>query len=104
MPDPKTGALPLGDAPNLTISRATKHLAWLHRPRMSFPPDCRTRKEAPTGFHLYGLNGALLRFLIVKNPKNACPASRQQCVPGARLYQRSLRPFDLRVGTKYHRL
>src|SRR6266852_9224128 len=79
MPDPKTGALPLGDAPKSWPGEARQNLArCAHRASIVVAPNRATWKDAPTSLKFHILNGALLRILVVKNPKYRRAASGQQ--------------------------
>src|SRR5882724_4156805 len=93
MPDPKTGALPLGDAPARApaycrlvsearpLGRArivSEPLTQRHRRFIFVTPYRPTGKDAPTSFEFDRLNGASLRILAVKNSKHRSTATRQQ--------------------------
>src|SRR5260370_37907994 len=70
MPDPKTGALPLGDAPTSWPGEALKNrAAGSHRALIVAAPNRPTGKDAPTSLKFNRLNGALLRIPSVKNPE-----------------------------------
>src|SRR5258708_13467020 len=88
MPDPKTGALPLGDAPKSLPGEARQNLArCAHCASIVVAPNRATWKDAPTSFKVDILNGALLRILFVKNPKYCRAAPAQQGNAGARIDQ-----------------
>src|SRR5437016_9938635 len=79
MPDPKTGALPLGDAPTSRPREApSNRAAGTHRAPIVAAPNRATWKDAPTRFKFNSLNGALLRILVVKNPEYCRTTARQQ--------------------------
>src|SRR5437870_3142494 len=99
MPDPKTGALPLGDAPARApaycrllfqearpLGRAgivsepllTRGLLtpWYRRFVIA-APYASTGKDAPTSFEFDRLNGASLRVFAIKNSKHRRAAARE---------------------------
>ena len=82
MPDPKTGALPLGDAPTYRPTSAAKQQCadfsrWAHLAAIGAAPDRSTGKDAPTSFEFDRLNGASLRILAVKTSKHRRTAARE---------------------------
>src|SRR5205823_3786829 len=109
MPDPKTGALPLGDAPTLSAHISGRKLCEdfacrAHRASIETAPNRSTRKDAPTSLEFDRLNGAFLRIPAVKNPKHCRPAARQQGLFRTGLHESDLRPLDLRFKFKHHLL
>src|SRR5439155_20827397 len=99
MPDPKTGALPLGDAPTPSANIIDrKYLAGrAHCASIEAAPNRSTRKDAPTSLEFDHLNGAFLRIPAVENPTNSRPATGQQSRFRAGLHEGDLCPLDLRL-------
>src|SRR5438105_12202905 len=107
MPDPKTGALPLGDAPTSLAQIIDRKLCEdfacrAHRASIGTAPNRSTRKDAPTSLEFNRLNGACLRIPIFKNPKHCGPATRQQRSFRAGSIERGFRPLDLRFELKHN--
>src|SRR5437588_5708228 len=109
MPDPKTGALPLGDAPTASAHVIDRKFCEdfacrAHRTSIEAAPNRSTRKDAPTSLEFDHLNGAYLRIPAVKNPKHRRPTARHQRRFRARLHKSDLGPLDLRLKFKHHLL